>query len=169
MAHVWLSWKLQERRDWLSSGNPKWICYSFQISVHVLVFGFSDFTDFAEVGCASRWLPKLAGEASWAWVGWVDGQADWPTGWPSQPPGTKKTINRQTNSFYQNGYDTASQFLYMCCFFLVSCFLVSRILSQWAVLLADCLSCLARPVGWVDGLVDWPTGWPCQPLKKEKK
>jgi hypothetical protein len=46
----------------------------------------------------------------------VDGQADWPTGWPSQPPETKKTINRKTNSFYQNGYDTASQFLSMCWF-----------------------------------------------------
>jgi len=50
----------------------------------------------------------------------VDGQVDWPTGWSGQALKTNKKM--ENNSFHQNGYDTASQFLYMCCFFWLSGF-----------------------------------------------
>ena len=55
--------------------------------------------------------------------------------------------NKKNNSFYQNGYATASKFLCMCWFVGFLCCLVLRISWKWAVLLADCLSWLARPVG----------------------
>ena len=50
----------------------------------------------------------------------------------------------------QNWYATASRFLYMCWFLG---FLILRISRKWAVLLADCLSWLARPVG--PELAEW--------------
>ena len=93
----------------------------------------------------------------------MDGQADWPTGWPGQSRKTnkkKKKVSFKTDMLHPS--------FCTCIVFCVFCFFGFRISWKWAVLLADCLSWLARPVGRVDGQAHWATGWPGQSLKTKK-